>query len=85
MVVKGPRIDPQDGGVAGLERFPLLLQGGELAGAVWGVITDVKYQDQVALAPIMAERYRVARGGGQAEIRRLGAHGQECCHHDLLP
>src|SRR5438552_1142806 len=85
MVVQGARIDSQDGGVTGLERLHLLLQGGELAVAVGGIITDVKHQDQVALAPIMAERYCVARGGGQAEIRRLGAHSQECCHHDLLP
>src|SRR5262249_41740128 len=73
MVVQSPRIDPEDGGVTGLERLPLLLQGGELAVAVWGMIPDVKHQDQVALAPILAEQYRVAPGSGQAEIRRLGA------------
>src|ERR687888_2158485 len=43
MVVQGPRIDPEDGGVTGLERLPLLLQGDELAAAVWGIIPDVKH------------------------------------------
>src|SRR5262245_38154957 len=44
-----------------------------------------KHSDQVALTQIMAERYRVASGGGQAEIQSLGAHGQGFCHHNLLP